>query len=137
MIASMRSMIAANASGIGISEAPRLGLVAAALARDHVGRDRPRALRQSRGSVLRGPSAAFTFANSLVNRLQPRRERLQLVERALDQRRRQPRPFAGDEAQILADRERHDQDVGKQDRRVESGKRRSGWSVTSAAASVS
>ena len=38
------------------------------------------------------------------------------------QRRRQPRPFAGDEAQILAEREGHDEDVGKEDRGVELGK---------------
>ena len=42
---------------IAIGEAPRLGLVAAALARDHIGRDGPRDCRQSQQSRVRRADA--------------------------------------------------------------------------------
>ena len=130
-------MIAANRCGIGIGQPPRFGLLAAALAGDHVGRDGPRAAGKPDQRLV-GRERGLHLAHGLVDRLEPRRLRRQLVERGVDQRRRQARPFAGDEGQILADRERHDEDVGKQDRGVELGESaRSGWSVTSAAASLS
>src|SRR5207302_5989962 len=59
------------------------------------------------------------FSHCRVNRIEPRRISSQLVERAVHQRRRQPRSLTGDEAQILADREWNDQDVRKEDSRVE------------------
>ena len=111
-------MISRKGLRIGISEAPRLGLVAAALARHHIGRDRPRAAREAEQSRF-GGQARFHFLHSPIDRLQPRRRALQRGQRGIDQRRRKPRPFARLEAQVLAERVRHDQDVGEQDRAVE------------------
>src|SRR6185503_17054789 len=57
--------------------------------------------------------------HSAVDGLQPRRNALQRDERDIDERRRETRPFADIEAQILAERMRHDQYVGKKDGAVE------------------
>ena len=103
---------------IGIGQSPRFGLVAAALPRDHVGRDGPRApceADQSLGRIELG----FDLAHRLVNRFETSEEWHQMVERRVDQRRRQARPLTGDEAQILPDCERNDQNVRKEDCSVE------------------
>ena len=67
----MRSMIAPNLPGIGISEAPRFGLVAASLPRDHVGRHRPRASGKA-DQGLAGLEPFAHHAHSLVDRIKTR-----------------------------------------------------------------
>ena len=77
-------MISPKACGIGISKPPRFGLVAAALARDHVGRDRPRAAGKADQRLAVG-QRGFDLAHGLVDRLEPRRIGRQLVERRIRQ----------------------------------------------------
>ena len=47
---------------IRVGQAPGFGLVAATLARDHVGRDRPRAPSKADAGSWTGASSALTFA---------------------------------------------------------------------------
>src|SRR5688572_21583358 len=66
--------------GVRVSETPRLGLVATPLACNHVRSDRPgRSGEADEG--LRRVKLGLHLADRLVDRLQPRRERLQLFER--------------------------------------------------------
>jgi hypothetical protein len=88
------------------------------LAGDHVGGDRPGTAGKPQQSRFDGQQRRH-FLHSAIDRLQPSRNALQRGERRVDQRRRQKRPFAGLEAQLLAERVRHDQDIGEQDCAVE------------------
>src|SRR5207244_8468259 len=100
---------------------PGFGLVAAALPRHHVGGDGPRTpceTDQSLGWVELDSDLPHRF----VNRFETTGDWRQLVESRMDQRRRQARPLTGDEAEILTDCERNDQDIGEEDCGVELGK---------------
>src|SRR5206468_1182492 len=64
----------------------------------------------------------FDLPHGFVNRFETTGNWRQLVESRIDQRRRQARPLTSDKAQILADRERNDQNVRKENCGVELGK---------------
>ncbi len=103
---------------IGIGHRPRGMLVAAPLARDHVGRHRPRAPGKAQhGHTVGQPLAAQT--HGLVDRIVAGGIRRQVGENRIDQRRRKLGPFAGHEFEMLTKRMRYDQDIGKQDCPVE------------------
>src|SRR5690606_24916759 len=103
---------------IAIGQAPRRLLVAAAFAGDHVGRDGPWAAGEAEQGGL-GAELLADKLHSAVDRLEPCRNRLQGRQGRVDQRRRKLRSLAGEEREILPERVRNDQDVGEQDRPVE------------------
>ena len=103
-----------------IRKQPRRKLIGRANSRDHVGCQSPRRAaetqeRNRRRQVLLDPG------NGLIDRLQPRVVDLPIKPlqggRAIE--RIEPRPLALFECHALAQRMRHHQDIGKQDRRVE------------------
>ena len=108
------------AVAIGPQPAPR-AWSADALPAHHVGRHRPRrAAKSDQSDVSWGRSwrnrATVSQTRANLGRVAPR---VQAREIRLGADRLEPRPLALDESHFLAKRIGHDQDVGKQDRRVE------------------
>src|SRR5206468_9076297 len=66
-----------------------------------------------------GIEHGFDLAYCLVDRLEPGRDRRQLLQRGVNQRRREARPLTRNEAQILAKCEGDDEDVREEDCSVE------------------
>ena len=113
-------MICANASGMAIGHHPRRRLVRRALARDHVGRDRPRRAAESDQRDVGREFAAYA-AQRFIDRLElaeigMARQRRHLLGRI---QRIEPRAFAGLEAHRAAERVGDDENVGEDDRGVE------------------
>ena len=115
------SMIFAKASRMPIGHHPRRRLVRRALARDHVGRDRPRRAAEADQRDLRIELAAHA-----AQRLDtPARACAKSACAASDAtfvrriQRIEPRPFAGLEAHAAAERVGDHQDVGEDDRGIE------------------
>ena len=107
-----------ESSGIAIRQPPRLTLILAAAAGDHIGGDSPR--RSGKADQRRRRRQCGTNpTNRLVDRREPLELRDQPVQPPVGERRDEPRPFADAEAQIHAHRVRHDQDVREEDRGVE------------------
>ena len=110
----------ANPSRLAIGHQPGRGLIRRAAPRHHVGRDRPRrAAEAEQGDIRR--QRALDAAHGLVDRRKHRvigvgRKRVQL--RRIVQR-LETRPFASLEGDRAAERVRHDQNVGEQDRGIE------------------
>ena len=105
---------------LAIGHQPGRGLIGRAAPRHHVGRNRPRrAAEAEQGDILR--QRVLDPADGLVDRRKHRvigvgRKRVQL--RRIVQR-LQPRPFASLERHRAAERVRHDQNIGEQDRGIE------------------
>ena len=76
---SMRSMIAPNLAGIRIGQTSSLGLLAASLPGNHVGRDGPGASRKANQGLF-GLERRFDLPHRLVNRIEARRVGRQIIE---------------------------------------------------------
>ena len=94
-------------------------LVPAAFARAHVRSDRPGASCKAEHRLV-GIEGGANLAHGLVDRSQPLGHGGKAAEGAVDQARRELGAFAGEELKVLAHRVGHDEDVGEQDRTVES-----------------
>ena len=103
---------------IAIGQRARFVLVAASLAGHHVSRHGPRAPGKAQHRHPFG-QAPTTEAYRLVNRVIARGIGSQPFQCCIDKRRRELGTFARKELQMLADGMRYDEDVGKQDRPVE------------------
>ena len=103
-----------EARRILVGQAAGFGLIFAAMACDHVGRDRPWAAgkAQHRHRWINGLAH---LGDGFIDLGEVQRIGLKLGKIAIMQRRSQLRAFAGAEAEALAHGVRDDQDVGKQD----------------------
>ena len=106
---------------IAIGEQPRRRLVGRAMAGDHVGRDRPRRAAEADQRRLRR-QRRFHPPHRLIDRRQHCRHRAaprSAISAFASDQRLEPRAFALDEPNLAPERKRHDQNIGKQNRRIE------------------
>ena len=114
-----RSISTWNSSGCRRRHQPRRRLVRGAAAGHHVGRNRPRRPAEADQRLVGSQRAAHP-PHRLEDRRKPLGQPVRVESRdPLGIDRIEPRPFAFDKAQPASEGIGNDQDVGKEDRRIE------------------